>query len=176
MTDPILQMHLPAFMIVSSITIFFWHRFRKAFPSNGTLSNEHPFNKYSRFKRINPSIKVVFGVFILMIVIYSYYPQGYSVFIPLDIFHHPVINMTGLLILKVALVFIVIAQLHLDNELYKFRRNVNDLSSMELVRHYEIVLTRGILVLFVGTVVTITNVVGIILTSIAFSIYYRAMT
>jgi len=59
------------------------------------------------------------------------------VFLPLDKFHHPLINVMGLLIMKIAIVWFVIAQIHIDKELYKYSRNIESLSDMELVRYSE---------------------------------------
>lgn len=77
--------------------------------------------------------------------------------------HHPLIDQMGILILKISLVWILIAQLQIDKELYKYSRDIESLSAMELVSYSEKMLLSGMLVLFIGFFTTITNVIGFVL-------------
>lgn len=171
MIDQTLQIYLPAFMLVALFVIFFWHWFRPGVPKKA-LPGKHPFKKYRRFKRINPSFTILFVFYALIIVIYSYFPDAYSIFIPLDFFHHPMINLMGLLILKVALVMMVIAQSRIDSELYKLKRELADLGSMELIWHSEKMLLKGMITLFAGIVITVTNLAGVVLFTLGTILYY----
>src|SRR5690606_34568098 len=101
-----------------------------------------------------------------MTLVYSLVPEYYYIFFPLDTFHHPVINIMGLLIMKIAIIWIVIAQVHIDKELYKYSRNIESLSAIELVRYSERMLLAGKLVLFIGLFITITNIISLILVAL----------
>ncbi|MBP7808453.1 MAG: hypothetical protein KA163_04115 [Bacteroidia bacterium] len=108
-----------------------------------------------------------------MVLIFWLFPEQYYIFIPLDKFDHPVINSMGILLLKVALIWMIVAQLHIDKELYKYSRKSGDLSLMELVHFSEKMFLGGLTVMFVGMFVTITNVVGIVAGLLSVLFYYN---
>lgn len=173
MTDPLLQMHLPAVMLVATWLIIFWGQFRKVTRITEETANVDKITQYNRLKRVGRYFWIIFSVFGLMTIVYSLLPEFYYLFIPLDKFHHPLINSIGLLILKIAIVWIVVAQLHIDKELYKYARNIKSLSAMELVRYSERMLLTGLLVLFIGVVTTITNIIGLVLVVLGIAIYVK---
>lgn len=173
MTDPTLQMYLPAFMLVATWLIVFWKQFRKVTRITETSTDTEKILEYNRLKRVSLFFWVIFSVFGVMTVIYSLAPEFYYVFLPLDKFHHPLINVMGLLIMKIAIVWIVIAQIHIDKELYKYSRNIESLSAMELVRYSERMLLTGMLVLFIGFFTTITNIIGLLLVGLGLAIYLK---
>lgn len=173
MTDPLLQMYLPIFMLMATWLIVFWKFFRKGTVLRETFQDMEIEMKYNRLKRVGVVFWLIFCVFGIMTVIYSIVPEFYYLFLPLDMFHHPVINSMGLLIMKIALVWIVIAQIHIDKELYKYSRNIENLSAMELVRYSEKMLLAGMLVLFIGFFTTITNIIGLFLVGFGLAIYFR---
>lgn len=173
MTDPTLQMYLPAFMVIATWLIVFWKQFRKI----SRIPEPEPTNEkiveYNRLKRISMLFWIIFSLFGVMTIIYSLLPEFYYIFLPLDIFHHPLINVIGLLIMKIAIVLIVVAQVHIDKEIYKYSRNIESLSAMELVRYSEKMLLTGMLVLFIGFFTTITNLIGLLLVVIGVIIYLK---
>ena len=150
MTDPGLQMYLPAFMLVATWLMIFWKQFRKITHIAEVKIDVDKIKEYSRLKRVSGYFWLIFSVFGIMTIIYSLLPDFYYIFIPLDKFHHPVINSIGLLIMKIAIVWIAIAQIHIDKELYKYSRDIESLSAMELVHYSEQMLLTGMLVLFIG--------------------------
>lgn len=173
MTDPTLQMYLPAFMLVATWLIVFWKQFRKVTRITETSSDTKKIKEYNRLKRVSFLFWLIFSAFSVMTVIYSLTPEFYYVFLPLDKFHHPLINVLGLLIMKIAIVWIVIAQIHIDKELYKYSRNIESLSAMELLRYSERMLLTGMLVLFIGFFTTITNVIGLVLVVLGVVVYLK---
>jgi len=78
-------------------------------------------------------------------------------------------------LLKAALVWMIVAQLHIDKDLYKYSRNIENLKLMELVYFSEKMFLGGLILMFIGMFVTITNVVGIILGAVAIMFYYRSI-
>ncbi|GAB2769542.1 hypothetical protein GCM10027275_10030 [Rhabdobacter roseus] len=173
MTDPLLQMHLPAVMLVAIGLTLCWKQVRKM-TGLRKLPDVDRLTRYHRLRRVRAIYWICFFVFALMTGIYSMLPRFYFLFLPLDLFHHPLINSVGLLVLKVSIVWIVIAQIHIDKELYKYSRAIDSLPAMELVRYSEKILLSGMLVLFIGFFVTITNVIGLILVAISWIAYGKA--
>lgn len=173
MVDKNLQIYLLSFMLVATWLIIFWKQFRKVTRLTVTSPDPEKVIEYNRLKKISGYFWIIFSVFGIMTVIYSVLPELYFFFLPLDIFHHPVINVIGLLIMKIAIVWIVIAQVHIDKELYKYSRNIESLSAMELVRYSERMLLSGMLVLFIGFATTITNIIGLVLVISGVIIYYK---
>jgi len=173
MTDPTLQMYLPAFMLVATWLIIFWKQFRKVTRISDPAATNEIILEYNRLKRVSGYFWIIFSLFGVMTVFYSLVPEFYYVFLPLDKFHHPLINVMGLLIMKIAIVWIVIAQVHIDKELFKYSRNIESLSAMELVRYSERMLLTGMLVLFIGFFTTITNFIGLLLVGLGLAIYLK---
>lgn len=163
MTDPLLQIYLVSCMVVAMTILVFWGQFRKRLKLNSNESPEKLIN-YNRIKRISNVYWIIFSIFGIMIIVYGVVPDLYFLFLPLDAFHHPVINNVGLLIIKLAITWILVAQIHIDKELFKYSRDMESLSAMELVSYSEGMLLSGMLVLFLGISTTITNVVGMLLT------------
>jgi hypothetical protein len=115
----------------------FWKQFRKVSRITESTTYTEKILEYNRLKRMSLLFWLIFSAFGIMTVVYSLTPEFYYVFLPLDKFHHPLINVMGLLIMKIAIVWFVIAQIHIDKELYKYSRNIESLSDMELVRYSE---------------------------------------
>ncbi len=172
MEKEVLQMFLPSFLLVFIGITFFWKWFRKIIRVKEYTDIERTTN-YNRLKRINFLFIVLFVVFAIMTFIYCVLPSHYYIFIPLDKFDHPVINSVGVLLLKVALIWMIVAQLYIDKELYKYSRDSGNLSLMELVYFSEKMFLGGLTVMFVGMFITITNVIGIISGLISVLFYYH---
>ncbi|MCH7414307.1 hypothetical protein MM213_12485 [Belliella sp. R4-6] len=173
MTDPTLQIYLPAFMLVVTCLIVFWNRFRKTSKLTETLPTTKKIAEYNRLKKGSGHFWLIFSVFGVMIIIYSVIPEFYFLFVPLDIFHHPLINLVGLLIVKIAIIWIVVAQIHIDKELFKYSINFEKLSGMQLIRYSEKMLITGMLILFIGVFTTITNIIGLLLVSMSSVVYLK---
>lgn len=162
MTDPLLQIYLMACMVVTMVILVFWGQFRKKLKLSSYESPDKLIN-YRRIKRVSSMFWIIFSLFGIMIIIYAVAPKLYFLFLPLDAFHHPLINNIGLLITKLAVAWIIVAQIHIDKELFKYSRDIESLSAMELISYSEGMLLSGMMVFFLGIFITITNVVGVIL-------------
>lgn len=174
MGTEVLRIFLPSFIVIFICITFFWKWFRRITNANEYKDIEQVAN-YSRLQRINHVFKVVLLMFSFMTLIFSVYPEYYHMFIPLAVFDHPVINSIGILLLKVALVWMIIAQLHIDKELYKYSRHIEDLRLMELVYFSEKMFLGGLIVMFVGMFVTLTNLVAIFMGVISILVYFRSV-
>lgn len=170
----VLQIFLPSYVLIFIAITFFWSWLRKTTRSR-EYSDIQKNISYPRLRRLNALFLVVFVVFAIMTLIYVLFPDLYYIFLPIDSLDHPFINSVGILLLKVALVWMIVAQLHIDKELYKYSRKISDLSLMELVHFSEKMFLGGLVVMFIGMFVTITNVVGIIIGIIPVFLYYRTV-
>ncbi len=171
MTDPILQLFIPAIMLVAIWLVIFWKKTRKGIRVIDTSPSLGKEMEYKRIKKGNFLFWIIFYVFGIMTIIYSIIPELYYIFFPLDMFHKPVINVIGLLLMKIAIVWIIIAQIKIDKELNKISNKAQSLSPMGLVQYSERMLLTGILVLFIGLFTTITNLIGMVLVVFGIAIY-----
>lgn len=172
MTDTLIQMYLMACLVVAVAILLFWGMFRRRIKLSEAESPD-TLTHYQRIKRVSKLFWAIFFAFGLMVVVYSALPDFYFVFLPLDIFHHPWINSIGMLTTKLAIVWIIVAQIHIDKELFKYVRNIESLQTMELIWYSEGMLLSGMLMLFIGILITITNVIGLFLTALATIVYFR---
>lgn len=171
MNDQMIRLYLPGFMILFTWVVIFWRSFKKV----TAIKNVPPADKaigYKRMKRIHTVFRGVLLLFVLMTVFFVFFPKYYSLFLPIEALNHPGINITGCLILKASLIWVIIIQLRLDEALFKYSRNI-DLPSMELVFFCERLLVKGMLVMFIGMFVTISNVTGLLLCVTALACYYK---
>ncbi|MFC6861792.1 hypothetical protein [Zunongwangia atlantica] len=173
MESPNIRMILPALMLIASWVILFWKSFRQLIPVVDTKPTLEKLINYKRLKRVGGYYWIIFSIFILMTIIYSLLPDFSFIFLPLDYFDHPLINELGLMLLKVSIIWIIIAQLQIDRELYKYSREINSLAAMELVHYSEKMLLSGMLVLFLGFFTTVTNIAGLILVIVGLFIHFK---
>ncbi|GGF24096.1 hypothetical protein [Echinicola rosea] len=173
MPNPKLQVYLMAFMVVVTLVILFWNKLRMDRFSIKEVARPEMVKEYKLLKRISGYYWLIFSCFGLMTIVYAGLPQFYYIFLPLDAFDLPVINTMGLLILGVSLVWIIIAQIQIDKELYRLSRNIEKLEAMEMVRFSERLLISGMFILFLGFSTTITNITGIALVLISGFIYLK---
>lgn len=173
MTDTSLQVSLSAFMIVTTWLIVFWKQSRAGVDLIEKLPDSNKLYEYRRFKKVSGFFWLIFTAFGIMTIVYTLIPDYYYLFFPLDIFHHPIINTIGILILTIGVVWIVIAQIQIDIELFKYSRNIEKLTTLELVRYSERMLLFGMLVFFIGYFTTITNVIGFLLVLTGIFLYLK---
>lgn len=168
-----LKMILPALMLIASWVIIFWKNFRKIVPVIESRPTIEKLTKYHRLKRVGGYYWIIFALFVCMTIVYSLIPDLNFIFFPLDFFDHPLVNELGLMIMKISIIWIVIAQLQIDRELYKYSRNIESLAAMELVHYSEKMLLSGMLVLFLGYFTTVTNIAGFVLVLCGLFIHFR---
>ena len=165
-------MHLMSCMVVTMAILLFWGQFRKKLKITTYESPDQQVN-YRRIKRVSLVFWLIFSLFGFMVIIYASLPELYFMFLPLDVFHHPFINSIGLLIVNMAIAWIVVAQLHIDKELFKYHRDMESLKAMELVSYSESMLLSGMLIFFLGIFITITNIVGMVLTLLGMVFFFK---
>lgn len=171
MTDSTLQMYLPILMLVATWTIILWKQFRKLRRITEPNPTIEKVREYNRLKKVSGYYWIIFSLFGIMTITYALIPEFYYVFLPLDKFHHPLINVMGLLVMIIAIVWIIIAQIQIDKVFHKNSCNIENSSTIKLVRYSERILLLGMLVLFIGLFITITNIIGLLLVGTGLAIY-----
>lgn len=86
MTDPILQMYLPAFMLIATGLIVFWKQFRKFSIVTESLPNIENITEYNRLKRIGGIFWIVFSAFNIMTMYGNFSTRHLRIFI---LFNNP---------------------------------------------------------------------------------------
>lgn len=160
-------------MLVAIWLIVFWKQFRKEIRIIDTSPNPSKEKTYERIKKGSLYFWIIFYVFGIMTIIYSIIPELYYIFLPLDMFHKPLVNAFGLLIMKIAIAWIIVAQMNINKELNKFSKKNGSLSPIEIILYSERMLLAGILVLLIGFSTTITNIIGMVLVASAITIYFN---
>lgn len=172
--DQLLQTQLPGFLVVFIIAFFIWKKYRQIVKQNVYQEIKQKLN-YHEIQGTNILYAQIFFIFFLMVLVYSFFPNYYFLFIPIDFLDHPIINSFGLIVLKIALVLMVIAQINLDKETFKYAKQIEDSKSPELILYSEMLLIGALCLMFIGFIITITNVVGIISTSVAIALYIKTV-
>jgi len=168
-----LQIYIPALMLVAMLILLFWKYVRQAIPIRVPHPNVEKLTNYNSLKRLGGYFCILFIAFLLITIIYTLAPELYSYLLPIERLNHPFINEIGLIVMKLSLVWILIAQIQLDRELYKYSRKIDNLEAMELIHFSEKTLLSGILLLFLGFLITITSITGIFLVLISFVLYFK---
>lgn len=171
--DENLRIYIPALMLVAMLILLFWKYVRQAIPIRVPNPNIEKLTNYNRLRRLGGYYWILFCAFLFITLIYTLTPELYSYLLPIERLDHPLINEVGLIVMKLSLVWILIAQIQLDRELYKYSRKIDNLEAMELVHFSEKTLLSGILLLFLGFLITITSITGIFLVISGFILYFK---
>jgi len=95
MTEDILKLYLPGFIVVFIWIAFFWSSFRKLSGIYKNFSAEYKIH-YNRFERINMLYRGILIIFFLMITVFAFIPKLYKWFFPIDQLNHPAIKLAAI--------------------------------------------------------------------------------
>ena len=152
--------------------IFFWGSFRW-FVFVGNKAEQC--RTYNRKRYLHPVYSFFAAVFLMMMVLYSFFPHVYSIFVPIKKLDHPVINSIGVLIIKISFIWLIISKIILDKRIMLYSKDAGNPSHMMKVHMAEDKTIKGLLLMFIGVFVTISNFAGILLclASLVFYMYSR---
>ncbi|MBX2963705.1 MAG: hypothetical protein KF687_14425 [Cyclobacteriaceae bacterium] len=167
-----LEIFLPAFMIVFFGLISFWTKFRKRPKVELHVSKTEV---YKKVHLIDTVFKIMLISSILIVFIYTYFPDYYIIFAPIDFLDHPIINTIGVLILKVSLAWLVIAQLTIDKSAFMIKTGIEVWNHNRLILYSEKLLLSGMLVMFFGFFVTISSIGSILICIIGLLLFDRLL-
>lgn len=157
MTRNVLSIFLPGFAVVFFFLLAFWSYFRRR--------RMEPVGEGRA-----PDVKVLDALLTVMvlaamtvILVYSFFPEGYSFFAPIDILDHPIINTVGVLVLKLSLVWIILAQLLIDKSLHMMRERIYEKLYTRLFIRSQKMLRSGIVIMLAGLFISISSIATVTL-------------
>lgn len=175
MLATILQIHLFIYLLIVSWLLIFWQlakdiRWGIFFHSD---DNEHQTIK--RIKSARKFYWVLFVLYAVIITVFSFYNNGYSIFIPIESLNHNAVNFCGLIILKLAFIFFVCSHIHINVDHKKITKQVSSHESIQRLLKSERLTLLSKLFMFVGLFVTLSNMASLIITFIAIMVYLRVI-
>jgi len=168
-----IEMFLPAFMIVFFASVEVWTFLQRRKKVRILKANSELGRK---MRTVENAFRLMYGVLILITIVYAYFPDYYSMFSPIESLDHPMINAAGILILKLSLAWVVVAQLTINRWTYRINTGIDEWSYHRLLLYSEKLILSGMLMMFFGFFITISSLVAIIVCAIGlvyFVHFYR---
>jgi hypothetical protein len=162
---------LLAFAFAFYIMAVLWGEFRKKHPKIihllTTLDGED-----KRQIEKGKFCKLLVMCFTTIVLCFSFYPYIYKTFIPISQLDNPYINLLGLVTLATSLIWLVIAQVDFDKELYNIHGVANGVKYIDISLHSKRIVA-GYFLMFIGVTITLANIVSTVLLITAFVVYRR---
>jgi hypothetical protein len=156
-----LQIFLPAFMAVFFGIISVWAHIRKNKKINTT-----PVKSAAMSKKVK-IVDILFQLLLLMSItiamLYAYFPEYYRFTGPIDLLDHPVINTIGVLVLKISLFWMILAQFNIERTIAMINSGIDQMSYNKLLSYSEKLILSGMLIMFFGFFITISSIVAILI-------------
>lgn len=167
-----LEIFLPAFAIVffAIVALWAWVRRRKFVR---VVSHENGIAL--RVRRIDGLFKLMLIGSVVIVFLYSYLPEQYNMLAPIEPLDHPVINTIGVLMLKLSLIWIVMAQLNIDKSVFMINQGIYEWSHRKLILYSQKLLLSGMVMMFVGLCITISSIGTIIICLVSLILFERLM-
>lgn len=166
-----LEIFLPAFMI-AFVVIALLHVRNQPVRIFGI-----PITIGIAFSTRTPANKVVWsilGISALLVFLYSFFPQVYLYALPIERLDHPVINTLGILILKLSIIWLIIAQVNIDRLRFLIKEGISIFKASHMVLYAQRLYLAGILIMSLGLFVTISSVGSFILVLIGILLLKRS--
>ena len=148
--EPMLKYLLPIYLVVFFFSAFFWRSYRvwKATGINpfvlGSTNSAHDY--------IGKVFKLVFVLITATVIVYSVSSEAYNYLIPISWLQHPVIQVTGLALLMLSLVWTLIAQAQMGDS---WRIGIDAKRKTELVQRGVFRFSRN--PIFLGMIITLVG-------------------
>lgn len=169
-----LRTFLPAFITVFIMALTLWTCMTKR--KNGRIigpSIKHR-KEFKKIKRIETTFKILLAVFSGIIILYSLFPEYYKAFVgPIEALDHPFVNNMGVLILKISLASLVVAQLNIDRTIFKINQGLDEWHYLKLLSYSEKILLFSLLMMFIGVFVTISSLLSVVLCLFAAGVFLQ---
>lgn len=167
-----LEIFLPAFVIVFFGIVAFWAQVRRR-KSVRVVSNENGIVLWVR--RIDNFFKLMLIGSVVVVFLYSYLPEQYNMLGPIDPLDHPVVNTIGVLVLKLSLIWIVMAQLNIDKSVFMINQGIYEWSHRKLILYSQKLLLSGMVLMFAGLCITISSIGTIVISLVSLILFERLM-
>ena len=146
---------LPAFMIIFLMCLFLWNEYRK---KSLTIPK-----KNNKCEGVNSKFYFMFIIAFFITLLYSFAPDIYQYLLPIEELDQPLINVTGIQILKASLMWVIIYQFKVTSLWKLFFKNNIEKDENYLHTYSDKVLMGGLLLMFFGLFITISSLAAIIL-------------
>jgi hypothetical protein len=167
----ILQIFLPAFMIVFLVIITAWSYVRKN--KSVQLTSSHKRIITPELKLVDVFFKILLLFCITLSIVYAYFPEYYYLAGPIEWLDIPVVNTIGVIVLKISLVWIVMAQFNIERTIALINSGVEQVSFNKLLSYSQKLILTGMLLMFFGLCITISSVVAIFICIVATLLFDR---
>lgn len=169
-----LENALPLWMAAFLLLLYPWsawqgRRLNKALSLVGTDSSMVHLQK--DYKRLHFLLLIA----CVIVLLFAYLPAYYRYALPIDPLDHPFINNTGLVVLRFALFWLLVAQLKIEGALRKgLALHRPDPVFFQQLRARSIrLLSEGIVLILVGLFVTISSLATVALSLLALRLYQK---
>jgi hypothetical protein len=171
MSERLLSVLLIGFATLFLWIILGWATFSSFF---GITDLQHSLarSKYDRLKKIHIAYKIILILFVAVDYTAFFFPSLNKYYYPISLLNNDSINIIGLVILLLALLYILYAQRRLDKELHHYYYESEEKNMNLSVPSAENHLLTGILLMFVGMFVIISTIVTALLVVSAFIVFY----
>ncbi|MBX2956134.1 MAG: hypothetical protein KF846_08255 [Cyclobacteriaceae bacterium] len=171
MTRSALEIFLPAFILVYFGILVLWSRIskRKRIPVQIATT------AHKQIQWIDSLFRAKLVAVVLIVFVYTYFPDYYRWAGPLDMLDHPVINTIGVLLLKASLVWIIVAQLNIDRSAFMIDHGIGSIKSEKLIVYAEKLILSGLVFMFFGICITISSVLTILIFLLGFLLLERLL-
>lgn len=124
-------------------------------------------------------VDILFQLLLLMSItiamLYAYFPEYYRLTGPIDVLDHPVINTIGVLVLKISLFWLILAQFNIERTIALINSGIDQMSYNKLLSYSEKLILSGMLIMFFGFFITISSVIAIFICIVASILFDRLL-
>jgi membrane-associated HD superfamily phosphohydrolase len=162
---------LLAYVFAFYILTVIWAEIRRYHPqvvaAVSTLS-EHDSRLLIR-GRLYRSLIMMFSTIVFC---FTLYPSIYKAFVPIKMLDTTLINVTGVILLIISLIWIVVAQSDFDSDIFSNEIASKKMSDEELAL-YSKKISAGYLIMFAGLTLTLANILSVLLLLFASGIHLQ---
>lgn len=160
---------LLAFVFAFYILTIIWAEIRKYHPQVVAVLNtiNTQDNQQIVKGRLYRSLVMAFTT---IVICFAIYPSVYKAFVPIKALDAIWINLVGILLLFISLVWMVIAQTDFDSEIYSNEMISRKMSDEELLFHGKKI-SMGYILMFAGITITLANMLSIMLFLFAITVH-----
>lgn len=164
-----LEIFIPAFAVSFAAIYIAWNFFRRKKLNNNILVNIFSEIKLSNLFRENKWTLILLFSGTLIAVIYGVHPATYHFFFPIEALDRPLINYTGLFILKLSMMFLFIINIQCDLSMVA---KIEQSSFLPFALRVNKMLTVSVAFMLIGLFVTISSI-GTMMIAIAAFLHTR---
>jgi hypothetical protein len=172
MNDQVMSILLIGFAAVFLFIILQWRMFKSLFGFNDPQYSLAR-SKYDRLKGIHISYRLILILFIFISCSYLIIPQSKKWFYPITWLDNNYVNSIGFIILFIAFVLVLYAQLKLDKSLHLYYFNTSGEGNSQLVPKTEKNLLKSILLVYLGMFIVVSTIATAILLLASVIVYYQ---